>query len=204
MSKFRETMFTVLDFWFGTIEDELCEKHKQQIWYQFDPQVDKEITDRFSELHGSAVSGKLKSWQGTAQGSLALIILLDQMSRNMFRGTAGAFEYDDLALSVCLEGIENGLDKELTLIEALFFYHPLEHAESLEHQERCVSLMQQLAKKYQGDQLDYVRNAISFAEEHRDIIRQFGRFPHRNDVMGRAATAEEQEYLSAGGKRFGQ
>ena len=86
-------MLTVLDFWFGDIQNELCSEQKQRIWYQFDPQIDREITERFSELHALAVAGKLASWEESAKGSLALIILLDQMSRNMFRGTSGAFEY---------------------------------------------------------------------------------------------------------------
>ena len=197
-------MHSVLEFWFGKIENELCDEQKQQIWYQFNPAVDKQITERFSELHSLAVSGKLSSWEASAKGSLALIILLDQMSRNIFRGTAGAFEYDDLALDVCLRGMEVGFDQQLSLVEVLFFYHPLEHAESLERQQQCVALFTSLVERYSGEQKAYAENALNFAVEHKEIIAKFGRFPHRNEVLGRVATDDEKAYLSSGGKRFGQ
>lgn len=204
MAKFRETIASVLEYWFGEIENELCNEHQQRMWYQFDPNTDKEITNRFSELHALATAGELEHWEASPEGALALIILLDQMSRNMFRGTSGAFEYDDQALEICLRGIKAGYDKQLSLVEVLFFYHPLEHAESIEHQSHCVELMEQLVERYEGALKGYAQNSLNFALEHKEIIDHFGRFPHRNEVLGRVATTEEQEYLASGGKRFGQ
>lgn len=194
----------LLAFWFGDIHNGLCSPEKKKIWYFSNPQLDSEITQRFGHLHRQAADGKLADWLQTAKGTLGVIILLDQLSRNIFRGTGEAFAYDEKALQFCLAGEAQGFPLQLSLIETLFYYHPLEHSESLEHQEMCVSRFKALAYENDGERGEVAQNAYDYACEHRDIIARFGRFPHRNSALGRASTPDELEYLNAGGKRFGQ
>lgn len=194
----------VLTFWFGEINQGLASPGKAKMWYQSDDALDEQIRQRFGDYYVQAANGKLELLKFSARGSLTLIILLDQMSRNMFRGSAKAFATDHLALDVCLQGLERKFDQKLSLIERLFYYHPLEHAESLSHQELCVSLMENLVRETEGKQQDAAKISLQFAREHRDIIAEFGRFPHRNELLGRAPTTAETLYLASGGKTFGQ
>ena len=194
----------VLSFWFGVLKNGRASDDKNGLWYQSTPEQDQLITEQFGELHELAAAGDLDDWQASPRGSLALVILLDQMSRNMFRGTAKAFAYDDKALAYMLDGIEAGYDNEMETLEAVFYYHPLEHSEDISYQMLCVEKMKQLMKHAPDDQKDIAENGLVWAREHRDIVREFGRFPHRNKVLGRKATEQELAYLSGGGKRFGQ
>jgi uncharacterized protein (DUF924 family) len=167
----------VLDFWFSP--------ESEKRWFQSTPDFDRTITERFGALHGEAHAGRLDGWAQTAPGALALILLLDQFPRNMFRGTPRAFESDAKALAIARSALERGQDRERPVAERPFFYLPLEHSEDLADQEDCVRLNDTL--RYE-DYLDY-------AIQHRDIIARFGRFPHRNHILGRANTAEEAEFL---------
>ncbi|GAB3022516.1 DUF924 family protein [Bowmanella dokdonensis] len=195
----------IYQFWFGEISDELAPKEKQQLWYASTKRLDKQIEAEFSELLTEAAEGKHDDWKDSAKGRLALILLFDQFSRNIYRGKPQAFAFDSLALALCNEGREKQQDKQLSLVERLFFYHPLEHAEDLPSQECCVELFQMLAEQYpDGAQHQAAANALKYAIEHRDIIARFGRFPHRNEVLVRPSTKEELDYLDKGGKRFGQ
>ncbi|MBT1065636.1 DUF924 family protein [Bowmanella sp. Y26] len=195
----------ILMYWFGEIRDGLAESGKSGIWYGADPQTDKHIRKAYASLLEQAYQGKLDNWLQTAKGRLAQILLFDQFSRNIHRGTAQAFAYDEKALGLCLEGITLGHDQQLSLIERIFFYHPLEHAEQQDIQALSVQQFSLLASLYtEGEQLQMASNALRYAIEHRDIIARFGRFPHRNQVLGRVASEEEQNYLQHGGKRFGQ
>jgi uncharacterized protein (DUF924 family) len=191
-------------FWFGEIKDELSSPKQRRMWYFSSATTDASIRAQFKDTLLAAAEGQFSDWSQGPQGRLALIILFDQISRNIFRGSAEAFAYDHLALDLCLEGVSEGVDQSLCLTERLFLYHPLEHAESLEAQNQCVQLMQTLLKQYSGPQQQVAINSLKFAEEHRDIILHFGRFPHRNEVLGRHSSAEEIAYLNSGGKRFGQ
>jgi uncharacterized protein (DUF924 family) len=158
-------------------------------WFEKDAAFDKEIVDRFLATHEAAAAGKLSDWEQTAQGSLALLILLDQFPRNMFRGDARAFATDALALAVAAGGIVRGFDAQVPATMRGFFYLPFEHSEDLADQERGIAFY-----KASGD-----ADGLKWAEIHADIIRRFERFPHRNAVLGRTNTAGEQAFLDGGG-----
>ena len=158
-------------------------------WFKKDAGLDGEIVSRFAALWHIAAAGALSEWEAAAESALALVIVLDQFPRNMFRGKADAFATDALARAVTERAIARGFDQKVPGSERVFFYLPFEHSESLADQERAVALVSKL-----GDP-DLTR----WSELHADVIRRFGRFPHRNSALGRATTREEQEYLDAGG-----
>lgn len=177
----------VLDFWF---------KQERKAWFEKNPAFDEEIRTRFLSLLESGAAGKLNHWQETSDACLALVILLDQLARNMFRGSARAFAADLLAREAARVILQNGWDKAMTPDERMFAYLPFEHSESLADQERCLALMQELAVFPQTAELP------KWAEAHLAIIRRFGRFPHRNAALGRASTPEEIEFLKQPGSGF--
>lgn len=186
----------VLDFWFGKLDNQLSSQEKSKLWYASSELLDQQIKLHFEHLYEQALQGNLESWMRTPKGAMALIILLDQMPRNMFRGNVGAFISDHSALRYCLEGIEKGFDKQLVLVERCFFYHPLEHAENLELQQQCVEHFQRMQQVYNNDTHQvFIRNSLDFAQQHLMIIERFGRFPHRNAILGRESTSQEIEYL---------
>jgi len=158
-------------------------------WFKKDAAFDAEITSRFSALWHEAAAGALAGWEAAADPAFALVIVLDQFPRNMFRGKADAFATDALARGVAERAIARGLDRQVPASERQFFYLPFEHSESLADQERAIALMGTLGNP------DLTR----WAELHADVIRRFGRFPHRNSVLGRVSTREEQAFLDAGG-----
>jgi len=158
-------------------------------WFVKDATFDNDIVDRFLGAHEAAVAGRLSEWEQTAQGTLALLILLDQFPRNMFRGEARTFATDALARAVAAGGIVRGFDAQVPAEMRGFFYLPFEHSEDLADQERGIAFY-----KASGD-----ADGLKWAEIHADIIRRFGRFPHRNAVLGRTTTAEEQAFLDDGG-----
>jgi uncharacterized protein (DUF924 family) len=159
-----------------------------KLWFAKDPEFDHRFRTRFLALHEAAVRGELKDWTATAEGSLALIILLDQFPRNAFRGTARMYDTDALAREVADRAIAAGQDQEIARDLRLFVYLPFGHSESLADQERSVALSEHLGEV-----------VSRHARGHRDIIKRFGRFPHRNPLLGRAMTAEEQRFLDEGG-----
>ena len=177
----------VLGFWFD---------RDRKDWFAKDPEFDAEIGRRFLALYEQAARGALAHWQSEARGSLALIVVLDQFPRNMFRGTAKAFATDPLALAAARQAIESGHDLGLSPSERMFAYLPFEHSESLADQERCIELMQALAAFPETSDIP------EWARKHRDVIARFGRFPHRNAALGRASTPEELEYLKQPGSGF--
>ncbi|MEP7030785.1 MAG: DUF924 family protein [Pseudolabrys sp.] len=158
-------------------------------WFKKDDAFDREIRERFLPAHEAAADGQLTAWEQSAQGALALLILLDQFPRNMFRGEARAFATDPMARSIAAGAIVRGYDGEVAPQMRGFFYLPFEHSELLADQERAVAF-----NKATGD-----ADGLKWAEIHADIIRRFGRFPHRNAVLGRATTPEEQAFLDSGG-----
>ena len=170
---------TVLAFWRCAGPDK---------WFENDAGFDAEIRARFLATYEAAAAGGL-AWDDNPQGALALVIVLDQFPRNMFRDSARAFAADLLAREVASRAIARGFDQRVPAAERMFFYLPFEHSEKLADQERCVAL-----NRATGD-----AEATKWAEHHADIIRRFGRFPHRNAVLGRATTAEEQAFLDSGG-----
>jgi uncharacterized protein (DUF924 family) len=158
-------------------------------WFKKDTAFDDEIRARFLDTYEAAAGGKLSDWEADREGALALVIVLDQFPRNMFRGSARAFAADPLALAVANRAIERGFDIATPVQERAFFYLPLEHSEELADQDRCCALF-----RTTGD-----ADLVKWAELHADIIRRFGRFPHRNAVLGRTTTTEEQAFLDGGG-----
>ncbi len=195
----------VLDYWFsGSDLDAPTLDSRMDRWFGSDPELDREIDDRFGELVQRASAGELDEWGQRPEGRLALIILLDQFRRNIYRGTAGAFECDRAALKLCIEGTMAGDHKQLSAEQRIFFFMPLQHAESLKIQEKSVSIYQALAKSVSGTLRETFETCAHFAELHRDIIAEFGRFPHRNAVLGRRDSSEEAAYLAEQGPSFGQ
>lgn len=174
----------VLKFWF-------TDSSPKQ-WFMRSDAFDAAIRDTLGPLHERAAAGELDDWATTPRGALALMILLDQAPRNLHRGSARAFASDPAALRHARAAIEAGFDAGLTDDERVFFYLPFEHSEDLADQERCIELCSALATK----------QYVDYAVRHRDIIARFGRFPHRNAVLGRASTPEELEFLKQPGSSF--
>lgn len=200
-----EQIEEILSFWFGELTpDGLPVADRSQLWFGFDPQTDKLIRERFEARLEQACQGKLAPWEQHARGRLALILLFDQFSRNIYRSTPRAFAQDEIALSLSLAGIDRAHDQELSAIECVFFYMPLQHCESLAMQDRCVAQCQRLLEGLTPAAAARLRGFVDHAMQHRDIIRRFGRFPHRNGILGRDSTAEEREYLRARAGTFGQ
>jgi uncharacterized protein (DUF924 family) len=167
-------------------------------------QQDADIREQFSKLVERAANGALAGWADSPRRRLSLIILLDQFPRNMFRGQARAFAYDQQALGLALSGMQSAADGALEALERMFFYMPLQHSEQLEVQDESVTAYRRLLTEAPEDLRDVCRNALDSAQEHLDIIRRFGRFPSRNRILGRVSTPEERAYLQGGGESFGQ
>ena len=193
----------LLTFWFGSSTDAAAvAKEKSSLWWSKNPAIDAEIRQRFERLIGRAAAGELHEWQTSPRGRLALILLTDQFPRNIYRDSPDAFAYDPKALSWCLGGIEQALDLKLRPIERVFFYLPLEHAESLECQDRSVEQFRELLDAADAARKDVFKEYFDFAVRHRDIIARFGRFPHRNKILGRPSTSEELVFLNEPGSSF--
>ena len=177
----------VLKFWF---------ERERKAWFEKNPQFDEEIRQRFRGLYQLGAAGELREWRQAPASCLALVVLLDQFPRNMFRGSAQAFAADPLARDAARVIVDSGWDKAMTPDERLFAYLPFEHSESLADQERCVALMKEIAV------FPETTDMPKWAEAHLVIIRRFGRFPHRNAALGRASTPEELEFLQQPGSSF--
>lgn len=196
---------TILSFWFR--EQALSAPKidsRMDVWFGDDPDFDAEIKKNFADDVNRASEGKLDHWAKTATGRLALILLLDQFRRNIYRGTPKAFSKDKIALKLCVEGAMNNMDRGLAPIYRVFFYMPLQHAESRRVQEKSVGLFNKIADVVSPTYKETFETIAQFAELHADIVSQFGRFPHRNKMLGRDNTPEEEEYLTADSPTFGQ
>ena len=177
----------VLDFWF---------RRDRKDWFEKNPAFDEEIRGRFLPLFDRALKEELELWRQAAANCLALVILLDQFPRNMFRGSARAFAADPLARAAARVILDNGWDKGMSPDERMFAYLPFEHSESLADQERCLALMKEISVFPETADLP------KWAEAHLVIIRRFGRFPHRNAALGRESTFEEAQFLKQPGSSF--
>ena len=195
----------ILSFWFK--EQELSAPQidrRMDIWFSEDPVLDLEIEKEFANEVEAASDGKLNHWAVDPHGRLALIILIDQFRRNIYRNSAAAFSKDKLALRLCVEGAMEKKDKDLTPIQRVFFYMPLQHSESPKVQAKSLELFDRLAETVSLTERETFRTVAQFAELHKDIVDQFGRFPHRNKLLNRENTAEEAEYLAGDSPDFGQ
>jgi uncharacterized protein (DUF924 family) len=175
----------ILRFWF--------EETPSELRFKKDLAFDATIRERFGALHAQAAAGGCADWAATAEGALALLVLLDQFSRNLYRDSPRAFACDDAARAVALRALERGFDLAVPSERRLFFYLPFEHNEDLADQERSCRLVRERI----GD-----AKSIDFAERHRAVIMRFGRFPHRNKALGRSSTPAEEDYLSQPGAGF--
>ncbi len=186
----------ILSFWFSTIRDEpsYFEEYAPR-WFVQNADFDREIVRRFQAYYELAAQGQLTHWTETARGGVALILVLDQFPRNMFRNDPRAFATDPLAQQIAEQMIDAGFDRQLRLIERYFVYVPFMHSEDRTHQQRSVMLFQQLAE-------ERAYFDTSYAVRHQEVIERFGRFPHRNSVLGRVSTSAELEFLKQPGSSF--
>ena len=183
----------VLRFWFG---DDAAYGKPRKAWFEKNPEFDREIHARFLPLHERAAAGELDHWQSMPGECLALVIALDQFPRNLFRGEARAFASDARALATARRAIEAECDADMLPVERLFLYLPFEHSESLDDQWRSLALIGRLAPWPE------TADVFPYAVRHWEIVRRFGRFPHRNAALGRASTPEEIEFLKQPGSGF--
>jgi len=196
---------TILAFWFK--EQELSAPQidrRMDTWFSKDTVFDHQVEKEFADDVTAASDGKLNHWAAESRGRLALIILIDQFRRNIYRNSPDAFSKDKLALKLCVEGAVEKKDQGLTPIQRVFFYMPLQHTESRKVQAKSVELYNRLAETVSATDRETFLTIAQFAELHKDIVDQFGRFPHRNKVLGRENTAEEAEYLTDDSPDFGQ
>ena len=200
----NESIESILSFWFGETYDpiQILDSHRK-LWFGKEEAIDKEINDRFSESVYRAAAGGLDFFKKEEKGSLALIILLDQFTRNMWRGTATMYQFDPKALKYATEVIEKEEHLNYSPIERIFLYLPFEHAEDNELQAKSVELFTQLRDSIEDEtkRKEYDLT-LDYAIKHQGVIQQFGRFPHRNPILKRESTVQEQEYLSQPGSGF--
>ena len=194
---------SILEFWFGTSKDDaIAASERSSLWWVKRDETDNAIRQRFESCLHMAANRELDAWSGTPAGRLALIILTDQFPRNMYRNTPAAFAYDELARLWCKEGLRNNVHLVLRPIERVFFYLPLEHSESLADQEQSVALFRELTDSAGAQGREVFGGLLDYAVRHREIIARFGRFPHRNRILGRASTEEELAFLKEPGSSF--
>ncbi|XRD86073.1 DUF924 domain-containing protein [Dyella acidisoli] len=184
----------VLTFWFDPAH--------QQDWFATCPEFDAAIRVRFGETFRLATEGKLKHWADTPRGWLALLIVLDQFSRNLYRNDPRAWGQDPLAQQLALWGIEEGYDRQLQPMQRVFAYMPLEHAEDMLMQRQCVALFEALCENIPIEVRHPYTDFLDYARRHEAVIARFGRFPHRNALLGRACTPKELTYLAEPGAGF--
>ena len=194
----------LLDFWFGDDSADAPRAARQApLWWGKSSETDALLTHRFGELAEGAAEGELAHWAEVPVGRLALILLLDQLPRNIHRAAPAAFAQDAKARDLCLRGLSLGADKALSPLARVFFYLPLEHAESREQQARSVALFEALATEQAGGPArETFEGFADFARRHQVIVQRFGRFPHRNAILGRTSTPEEAEFLRQPGSGF--
>ncbi|PPC77795.1 DUF924 domain-containing protein [Pokkaliibacter plantistimulans] len=196
----------LLTCWFGDSPDlatTLAEKHS--LWFSKSTQQDEWLRQQFGELHQQACCGALAQWEEQAESRLALIILLDQLSRNLYRDQPHAFAQDATALSLAQTAIAQGMDQLVPLLYRVFYYLPLEHSEQLADQQQAVALFTGLQQQCAGQHPQQLAAFVSFtdfAKRHLQVIARFGRFPHRNAILGRSSSADEQQWLTQPGSGF--
>jgi uncharacterized protein (DUF924 family) len=193
----------LLDYWFGPDADDAAVAGKKAgLWWKSDPAVDDDLRTRFADLVDKGGHNELDEWVSTPRGLLALILLSDQLPRNIHRNTPRAFAFDPIARAHCRNGIARGSDTLLRPIERVFHYLPLDHSELLADQDDSVRLFSSLAHDAGAATKELFAGYLRFAERHREIIERFGRFPHRNRILGRESTAEEIAFLQTPGSSF--
>ncbi len=186
----------ILRFWFVRSPDEAGVGNTRKVWFSKDPAFDQAIQTRFRAVYKQAVAGNFTDWQKTAEGCLALVLLFDQFPRHLFRGQPQAFATDGQALMIAQTAIAQGFDQRLPVVQRCFLYLPFEHSEQLAHQHRAVELFFPLRNDPDAN------GTYHYAVKHLAVIEQFGRFPHRNHMLGRASTPAEIAFLKQPGSSF--
>ena len=195
MEKHSQKQEEILNYWFGDIHHNDYPQEKTKLWFTKSKEIDLEIEKLFSEDIQKAAGGEYNNWLSTPRGQLSFILLLDQLSRNVYRDTPKAFAYDPLALQVAKQGIANGDDRKLNPIERVFYYLPFEHSEEIEMQELSIQYFQQLLNDVDSTKKETFTSYLDYAIQHQKIIERFARYPHRNHILGRSSTPEEIEFL---------
>jgi uncharacterized protein (DUF924 family) len=196
----HEKQEKVLSFWFG--DDSLRAPNRRDLWFGATLEFDRLVTSRFDSMVEEAASGAFEDWVKTPRGALALVLLLDQFPRHIHRGDPQAFANDEHARKIAETAIDRGFDRHLSALECIFLFLPLEHSEDPTPQNRVVGLFSSLLETAPEHEKKIVAEALVYATRHRDCIRKFGRFPHRNAVLGREDTLEEREFLKRPDSRF--
>ena len=193
----HEAIADIHQFWFGELDEAgLAAPDRNRLWFTASPNTDTTTRERFGQWVDQAMAGDLTDWAASDEGLIALILLLDQFTRNIYRGTPRAFAGDDRALDLTQQAIASGRYQRLPAIHQVFLYLPLEHCEDLDCQQECVALFEVLAAVTGNPGvIDFGRYAVA----HRDVIARFARFPHRNAILGRQSTSEELAYLGQHG-----
>ncbi|NEQ33679.1 MAG: DUF924 domain-containing protein [Leptolyngbya sp. SIO4C5] len=193
-----QTARHILNFWFGDPAAPATEYGQQRdIWFKKNQAFDQQVRQQFLAVYEQARQGTYADWTQTPKGALALTVLLDQFPRNMFRGTPQSFATDGQALAIAQSAVAQGRDRSLLPVERLFFYLPFEHSEDIAHQNQAVALFEALVQA-----APELQSTLDYAYRHRDVIARFGRFPHRNAILGRESTPEEEAFLQQPGSRF--
>lgn len=197
------TAETLLSFWFGAAADDVAVARSQAaLWWSKHPDADQGIRERFEGLLQRSMAGPPPGWPDTPRGRLARVILLDQFPRSMYRGRPEAFIWDETAREAASAALASGDECHLRPIERVFLYLPFEHSESLEDQDLAVERFRELCAQAPETGHQVFEGFLDFALRHRDIIRRFGRFPHRNAILGRSSTAGEAAFLQEPGSSF--
>lgn len=186
----------ILEFWFGHFPDGYsADVSKTDMWFKNGTAYDEEIFLQFGEIYHRAIEGECDEWQETQRGCLALILLLDQFSRHIYRGSAEAFAQDEKAQAICVEGMISGYDQLLHCVERSFFYLPLEHSENIEHQNLSVKAYERLAEDVIPEYRKPFEMNLEFAKRHCFVIEMFGRFPELNELLQRESSEEELAFM---------
>ena len=198
-----ETVQSILQFWFGdSASARQSNDLKSALWWSKDEDIDGEITKRFATVTDEIFEGMLSEWLDTPAGVLASIICLDQFPRNMYRGRARCYSYDAMALQHAKSLVKRNLDQELDSIHRVFAYLPFQHSENLDDQESSLALYSALVASVSAGDRDLFEGNYRSAVKHHDIVREFGRFPHRNSILGRLSTPSELDFLDKPGSSF--
>ena len=203
MSPSTDNPQDVISFWFGSGRDANSINDQQKsLWWEKNEQTDQLIKDRYSNLVEDVYSGTREDWLQTATGTLASIITLDQFPRNIYRGTARSFAFDHRALEISKILLETGLYQELSLIQRVFAFIPFEHSEDLDDQVTSIQLYKDLLELAPENEKEIFKGFYDFALKHHEIIEEFGRYPHRNEILGRNSTHQELAFLERPGSSF--
>ena len=200
----RQAAAGILSYWFGRLEGGWPVDDRSRLWFGGRPEDDRRMLESFGRLIDAAIAGSLAAWQDQAASCAALILLADQMTRATRRSRKDAFAGDAVALAASRRSIESGLHLEMPAAHRVFAYMPLMHSEGISDQELCVQMFEGLERDCGEGHRRQVSASLRYAALHRDIIREFGRFPHRNRILGRESTAAEKRHLAENPESFGQ